>query len=89
MQHRSRRDPRHSRNYAIPNLKQTIDRSLSISRGVATVLERRVREAYSDYATRIRRAQAAYAASAAPAGAAAPQQALRDWWQYNVDFVQR
>jgi pimeloyl-ACP methyl ester carboxylesterase len=73
----------------MPNLNQTIDRSLSISRGVATVLERRVREAYSDYATRIRRAQAAYAASAAPAGAAAPQQALRDWWQYNVDFVQR
>jgi pimeloyl-ACP methyl ester carboxylesterase len=73
----------------MPNLNQTIDRSLSISRGVATVLERRVREAYGDYATRIRRAQAAYAASAAPAGAAAPQQALRDWWQYNVDFVQR
>jgi pimeloyl-ACP methyl ester carboxylesterase len=73
----------------MPNLNQTIDRSLSISRGVATVLERRVREAYSDYATRIRRAQAAYAASAAPAGAAAPQQALRDWWQYNIDFVQR
>jgi pimeloyl-ACP methyl ester carboxylesterase len=73
----------------MPNLNQTIDRSLSISRGVATVLERRVREAYSDYATRIRRAQAAYAASAAPASAAAPQQALRDWWQYNVDFVQR
>jgi pimeloyl-ACP methyl ester carboxylesterase len=73
----------------MPHLNQTIDRSLSISRGVATVLERRVREAYGDYATRIRRAQAAYAASAAPAGAAAPQQALRDWWQYNVDFVQR
>jgi pimeloyl-ACP methyl ester carboxylesterase len=73
----------------MPNLNQTIDRSLSISRGVATVLERRVRDAFTDYATRVRRAQAAYAASTAPAGAAAPQQALRDWWEYNVDFVQR
>ncbi|HSU44417.1 MAG TPA: DUF3141 domain-containing protein, partial [Casimicrobiaceae bacterium] len=73
----------------MPNLNQTIDRSLSISRGVATVLERRLREAWADYATRIRRAQAAYAASAAPAAATAPQQALRDWWEYNVDFVQR
>ncbi|HSU44836.1 MAG TPA: DUF3141 domain-containing protein, partial [Casimicrobiaceae bacterium] len=53
------------------------------------VLERRLREAWADYATRIRRAQAAYAASAAPAAATAPQQALRDWWEYNVDFVQR
>jgi pimeloyl-ACP methyl ester carboxylesterase len=73
----------------VPNLNQTIDRSLSISRGVATVLERRLRDAFTDYVARVRRAQAAYAASGAPAGAAAPQQVLRDWWEYNVDFAQR
>ncbi|HEY7788738.1 MAG TPA: DUF3141 domain-containing protein [Casimicrobiaceae bacterium] len=50
----------------MPNLNQTIDRSLSISRGVATVLDRRLRDAYTDYATRIRRAQATCAEAGGP-----------------------
>ncbi len=57
----------------MPNLNQTIDRSLSISRGVATVLDRRLRDAYTDYATRIRRAQATCAEAGGPGnGVGAP-----------------
>jgi pimeloyl-ACP methyl ester carboxylesterase len=73
----------------MPNLNQTIDRSLSISRGVANVLDRRVREAYAAYAERIRRANARYAEAGTQASRVHPQQVLRDWWDYNVDFVQR
>jgi len=72
----------------MPNLNQTIDRSLSISRGVATVLERRMRDAYGAYFERLRRAQVAYA-DAAPASALTPQRVLHDWWAYNIDFAQR
>lgn len=73
----------------MPNLNQTIDRSLSISRSVATVLDRRVREAYAAYGERVRRAQAAFVASGPPGNRLNPQQAWRDWWEYGVDFAQR
>jgi len=76
----------------MPNLNQTIDRSLSISRGVATVLERRVRDAFAAYAEHIERARAAYIASGVSAvsgGGINPRQAFRDWWEYNLDFAQR
>ena len=73
----------------MPNLNQTIDRSLSISRSVATVLDRRVREAYAAYSERVRRSQAAYVASGPPGNRLNPQQAWRDWWEYGVDFAQR
>src|SRR5690349_7426491 len=73
---------------AMPNLNQTIDRSLSISRNVATVLERRIRDAFAAYVEQIRAAQAAYAASL-PSGATAMSEHARDWWAYGIDFAQR
>ncbi|MDQ2917587.1 MAG: DUF3141 domain-containing protein, partial [Pseudomonadota bacterium] len=73
----------------MPNLNQTIDRSLSISRGVATVLDRRMRDAFTAYADRIRRAQATYAGAGVPGNGMNPQQICRDWWEYGVDFAQR
>ena len=73
----------------MPNLNQTIDRSLSISRNVATVLERRVRDAFTAYVDQIRRAQVAYAASLPSGAATAMSGHARDWWAYGVDFAQR
>ena len=73
----------------MPNLNQTIDRSLQISRNVATVYERRIREAVDAYTARVRRAQARYVADAAPAKRLSPQQAWTEWADYGVDFVQR
>ena len=73
----------------MPSLNQTIDRSLTISRNVATVLDRRVRDAYAAYAERIRDAQAAYLASGAANALQHPRRAWRDTWEYAVDFVQR
>ena len=71
------------------SLNQTIDRSISISRGVATVLERRIRDAVAAHADRIRRAQAAYIAAGVPGRGVKPQQAWHDAWEYAVDFAQR
>jgi pimeloyl-ACP methyl ester carboxylesterase len=62
---------------AMPNLNQTIDRSLAISRGVTTVLDRRMKDAAAAYVERTRRAQASYATSVGPANgmsAAGPSQ---------------
>jgi pimeloyl-ACP methyl ester carboxylesterase len=73
----------------MPNLNQTIDRSLRISRNVATLLERRLRDAFEAYATRIRKAQAEFVAQQGLAMRFHPQQAWREWAQYGVDFVQR
>jgi pimeloyl-ACP methyl ester carboxylesterase len=72
----------------MPNLNQTIDRSLQISRNVASVYSRRVREATEAYAAHVRKAQAAYLGAAA-APRHMPQQALRDWTEYAIDFAQR
>jgi pimeloyl-ACP methyl ester carboxylesterase len=71
----------------MPNLNQTIDRSLSISRSVATVLERRIRDAYAAYADHIRKAQSAY--GGAPVGSVNPQRLFHDGWEYALDFAQR
>ena len=73
----------------MPNLNQTIDRSLQISRNVATVYERRIREAVEAYTTRVRRAQAQFVADAAPAKRLDAQQAWREWAEYGIDFIQR
>ena len=73
----------------MPNLNQTIDRSMAISRDVSTTLERRIREACAAYVDRVRKAQAAYAASGALARAMNPQLALHDHWEYAIDFWQR
>jgi pimeloyl-ACP methyl ester carboxylesterase len=74
---------------AMPNLNQTIDRSLAISRGVTTVLDRRMKDAAAAYVERTRRAQASYATSVGPANGMNFQQAWRDWCEYGVDFAQR
>ena len=71
------------------NLNQTIDRSLQISRNVAAVFERRVREAAQAYADRVRKAQATFIEGGAPAARFNPQQAWRDWFDYGVDYAQR
>ena len=71
----------------MPNLNQTIDRSLQISRSVASVYSRRVREATQAYAANVRKAQAEYLQSSA-----APRhipQVLQDWTEYATDFAQR
>jgi pimeloyl-ACP methyl ester carboxylesterase len=73
----------------MPNLNQTIDRSLQISRNVATVFERRVRDAAQAYVSRVRSAQATYVAEANPATRLNPQQAWQEWMEYGVDFAQR
>jgi pimeloyl-ACP methyl ester carboxylesterase len=73
----------------MPNLNQTIDRSLQISRSVATVFERRVREARDAYADRVRGAQQAYLKEGPPVARLNPQQAWQDWVEYVVDFGQR
>ena len=71
----------------MPNLNQTIDRSLQISRSVASVYSRRVREATEAYAASVRKAQAGYLQSSS-----APRpmpQVLQDWTEYATDFAQR
>ena len=73
----------------MPNLNQTIDRSLQISRNVATMLERRLRAAGDAYAGRVRAAQNAYIRESAPATRLNAQQAWQEWAQYGIDFVQR
>jgi pimeloyl-ACP methyl ester carboxylesterase len=73
----------------MPNLNQTIDRSIAISRNVTSMLERRLRDAFAAYHERVRRAQAVYAASGAMMRALNPSQALRDHWEYSIDFLQR
>jgi pimeloyl-ACP methyl ester carboxylesterase len=72
----------------MPSLNQTIDRSLQISRNVATVYERRMRDAAQAYADRVRTAQAAYIA-VTPTARWNPHEAWQEWAQYGMDFVQR
>jgi pimeloyl-ACP methyl ester carboxylesterase len=73
----------------MPNLNQTIDRSLQISRSVASVFERRMRSASQAYASRIREARNAYANVTTPAANLNPQHAFQQWFEYGVDFAQR
>ena len=47
----------------MPNLNQTIDRSLQISRSVSSLYSRRVREATEAFAAHVRKAQAEYFAA--------------------------
>jgi len=73
----------------MPNLNQTIDRSLQISRSVASVFERRMRTASQAYASRIREARNAYANATTPTANLNPQHAFQQWFEYGVDFAQR
>src|SRR5512135_350702 len=73
----------------MPSLNQTIDRSLTISRTVSSLLERRMQDAGTTCTNRLRRAQSAFVAAGVPGNGANPQQLWQDWWQYGVDFAQR
>ncbi|MDE2208566.1 MAG: DUF3141 domain-containing protein, partial [Betaproteobacteria bacterium] len=73
----------------MPQLNQTIERSLQISRNVASLLDRRVRSANEAWTDRVRRAQSAFVQSGVPGHGINPQQLWQDWWQYGVDFAQR
>ncbi len=69
------------------DLNKSIDRSIAISRNVAGVLSRRVKDAYATWGDHVRQAQADYAAGlGAPMN---PQQWWRDWATYWVDAGQR
>ncbi|HJU22946.1 MAG TPA: DUF3141 domain-containing protein [Casimicrobiaceae bacterium] len=73
----------------MPDLNQSIDRSITISRDVAAVFDRRAREAWTTYASRIRTAWAAFAESGIAANGVGPQRVWHDWLAYNIDFAQR
>jgi len=73
----------------MPSLNQTIDRSLQISRSVASVFERRMRAASEAYVSRIREARSTYAQSITPGANLNPQHAWQEWMEYGVDFAQR
>jgi pimeloyl-ACP methyl ester carboxylesterase len=73
----------------MPSLNQTIDRSLTISRTVSSLLERRMQAAGTACTDRLRRAQSAFVQAGAPGNGANPQQLWQDWWQYGIDFAQR
>ena len=71
----------------MPDLNKTIDRSISISRNVATTFDRRVKEASNAYLQRVGSAQRAFFAD--NQAVKGPQQIAVDWGQYAVDFAQR
>jgi pimeloyl-ACP methyl ester carboxylesterase len=69
------------------DLNKTIDRSISISRNVASTLDRRVKDASNAYLQRIGNAQRAFFQDGR--SVKGPQQVVVDWLQYAVDFTQR
>jgi len=71
----------------MPDLSKTIDRSISISRNVASTLDQRIKDASNAYLQRIGKAQRAFFQDSA--GLKGPQQMAADWVQYAVDFAQR
>ena len=69
------------------DLHRTIDRSITISRSVADLLQRRVRKASDRFSEGLRRAQADQRT-----GRTAPKTPVefwRQWSEYNIDFAQR
>jgi pimeloyl-ACP methyl ester carboxylesterase len=69
------------------DVNRTIDRSIRISRSVADLLQRRMRDAAERYASRVRAAQAACRdAVAAPK---TPLEFARQWGEYQIDAAQR
>ena len=69
------------------DLNKTIDRSISISRNVASTLDRRIKDASNAYLQRIGNAQRAFFQDGR--SVKGPQQVVVDWLQYAVDFTQR
>ncbi|HYT97576.1 MAG TPA: DUF3141 domain-containing protein, partial [Casimicrobiaceae bacterium] len=71
----------------MPDLNKTLDRSIDISRNVAAVLDRRIKDASNAYVERVRKAQHEFLQSASTIKS--PQQLFTDWFQYAADFAQR
>src|SRR5438874_2130876 len=71
----------------MPDLNKTIDRSISISRNVASTFDRRIKDASNAYLQRVGTAQRAFFQDG-PA-IKGPQQIVVDWLNYGVDFAQR
>ena len=69
------------------NLNKTIDRAASISRDVATRLERRMRKAFAIYGQRSQEARARQVEQASRAWM--PWDLWREGTEYAVDFAQR
>src|ERR1700736_559116 len=69
------------------NLNKTIDRAASISRDVATRLERRMRKAFAIYGQRTQEARARQVEQASRAWM--PWDLWREGTEYAVDFAQR
>ena len=57
------------------------------ARNVATVLDRRIKDASNAYVERVRKAQREFFQSAS--AVKSPQQLCTDWFQYAADFAQR
>ena len=71
----------------MPDLNKTIDRSISISRNVASTFDRRIKDESKAYLQRVGTAQRAFFQDGP--GIKGPQQIAVDWMQYAVDFAQR
>ena len=69
------------------DLHRTIDRSISISRSVADVFQRRTRTANERFAERLRKAGTAWQDARTPPKT--PMEFWRQLAEYNVDFAQR
>jgi pimeloyl-ACP methyl ester carboxylesterase len=69
------------------SLTRSVDRAVDLSRAVSHVLEGRVREAREQYLERVRRAWRD--AQSGPRAPLTPLEAIRQWQDYSVDFVQR
>ena len=71
----------------MPDLNKTLDRSIDISRNIATMLDRRIKDASNAYAQRVHKAQHEFFQRASTVKS--PQQLCTDWFQYAADFAQR
>jgi pimeloyl-ACP methyl ester carboxylesterase len=71
----------------MPDLNKTIDRSIAISRNVASTLDRRLKDASNAYLQRIGNAQRAFFQDGH--AVKGPQQIAVDWLSYGIDFAQR
>jgi len=69
------------------DFNRTLDRSIQISRSVADLLQRRLKNAHERYAEHLRSAHAGFA-QATPVPKT-PVTAWQQWTQYQVDFAQR
>ncbi|MBS0328139.1 MAG: DUF3141 domain-containing protein [Proteobacteria bacterium] len=73
----------------MPNLNQTLDRSLDISRSVATVFDRRVREAWQAWAEHVQSAVTEWSRHAPSPRTLDPQHLAQDGFEYGIDWIQR